>query len=199
MFLSPDVNKPAIMIITPCPTANKNSIRMAIPMFLPIAAKAIMPAKIGVEQGVPARANVMPKSTGYRKIELFLFCGIALIIVGISKSRNPKSFKPIINNKDAIIRVKYAPKADAKTVPVTAQIIPIIVKTIAVPSIKQHNCKNVTNGVSFEYPPTYPTIKGSIAREHGEIEASTPPINEPSKSRYHACSGLENIPDKLSI
>ena len=44
--------------------------------------------------------------------------------------------------------------------------------------MKKHSCANVLKGVSLEYPPTYPIIKGSIANEHGEIEASTPPAND---------------------
>lgn len=138
----------------PCPSANKNNIIIASDKFLPIAAKAIIPASIGVEQGVPARAKVIPNKIGYKNIEFVEFVGIDLIIVGVSKSNISKSFNPITNNNDAINNVKYAPKAVANTLPVNAQIIPIIVNTIAVPSIKQHSCKKVLYGVSFEYPPT---------------------------------------------
>jgi len=127
---------------------------IASPIFLPIAANAIIPARTGVEHGVPASAKVIPKSTGYKNIELCLFCGIAFIIVGISKSSSPKSFKPKTRSKDAIMSVKYPPRADAKTLPVTAQIIPIIENTIAVPRIKQQSWRKVTKGVSLEYPPT---------------------------------------------
>ena len=186
IFLSVDVNNPAIIKITPCPKANKNSINIAKAIFLPIAANAIIPAKIGVEQGVPAKAKVIPKSTGYKKMEFVEFVGIALIIVGVSKSKKPKSFKPITRSNDAINRVKYPPMDDAKTLPVTAHATPIIVKTIAVPKIKQLNCKKVLNGVSLEYPPTYPIIKGSIASEQGEIDASTPPINDAASIKYQA-------------
>ena len=63
-FLMPDVNIPAIISISPCPSANKNSIITAAGRFFPIAAKTIMPAKIGVEHGVPARANAIPNNIG---------------------------------------------------------------------------------------------------------------------------------------
>ena len=83
-----------------------------------------------------------------------LFTGIALIITGISNSKTSVSLSPITRSNDAIIKVKYTPSVDAKTLPVTAHIIPIIENTIAVPNIKQHSCINVLSGVSFEYPPT---------------------------------------------
>ena len=122
--------------------------------FLPIAANAIIPANIGVEQGVPARANVIPNKTGYKKIEFVVLVGMAFIIVGVSKSKTPTNFKPITKSKEAIINVKYPPKTEAKTLPVIAHIIPIRVKTIAVPNIKLHNCTKVLNGDYLEYPPT---------------------------------------------
>ena len=149
-FFNVEVNNPAIIRITPCPMANKNNIIIAKEIFLPIAANVIMPAKIGVEQGVPASANVIPSNIGYKNMEFVVFVGIDFIIVGISMSRISNSFRPKTRSKDAINKVKYAPKADAKTLPVTAQKTPITVNTIAVPKIKQHNCKSVLNGVSFE-------------------------------------------------
>ena len=57
-------------------------------------------------------------------------------------------------------------------------------KRVAVPDIKQHNCKNVLNGVALEYPPTYPIINGNIASEQGDNDASTPPINDANSRRY---------------
>lgn len=186
MFLRLEVNKPAKMRIIPCPNANKNNIKIAKEIFLPIAAKAIIPAKIGVEHGVPARANVTPKSTGYKKMEFVEFAGMALIIVGVSKSKIPISFKPITIKSEATISVKYAPIAEAKTLPVMAHAMPIIEKTIAVPKIKQQSCKNVIKGVSLEYPPTYPMISGSIASEQGDNEARIPPAKETKSKTYHA-------------
>ena len=59
-----EVKIPAIISISPCPIANKNSIKTAAIRFLPIAANAIMPASIGVEQGVPASAKVIPRRIG---------------------------------------------------------------------------------------------------------------------------------------
>lgn len=124
--------------------------KIAAIRFLPIAANAIMPASIGVEQGVPASANTIPKRIGYKNNEFVEFTGMALIIIGISKSSKPVIFSPITNNKDAMISVKYPPRADANTLPVIAQIIPIIEKTIAVPIMKKHSCMKVLSGVSFE-------------------------------------------------
>ena len=66
IFFNVDVNTPAMTRIIPWPKANKNNINIAASKFLPIAANAIIPAKIGVEQGVPASANTIPKSIGYK-------------------------------------------------------------------------------------------------------------------------------------
>ena len=57
---------------------------------------------------------------------MVLFTGIALIITGISNSKTSVSLSPITRSNDAIIKVKYPPSVDAKTLPVTAHIIPII-------------------------------------------------------------------------
>lgn len=197
-----EVNNPAIIRIKPCPNANKNSIKTAAIRFLPIAANAIIPARIGVEHGVPASAKTIPNNTGYKNSEFVEFTGMVLIIIGKSKSKIPVIFKPITINNDAIISVKYPPKADAKTLPVTAQIIPITENTIAVPNIKKQSWMNVLRGVSLEYPPTYPIISGSIASEQGEIEAIKPPANDAKNISIQTC-GLEvpaeKICTKLSI
>ena len=104
-------------------------------------------------------------------------------MTGMSKSRIPTSFKPIIRTIEASTRPKYPPANDTKTFPVKAQIIPIIENTIAVPSTKNNICKNVFPlDLSLEYPPIYPTIKGIIANEQGEIDATTPPKNDNQKS-----------------
>ena len=99
--------------------------------------------------------------------------GISFINIGMLKSIIPKSFKPIIIIIDARINVKY--KFDTNTLPVNAQIIPIIEKTIAVPITKNSIWTKVLNGFSSEYPPTYPIIIGSIEREQGDTEAINPP------------------------
>ena len=106
MFFIPEVNNPANTRIKPCPKANRNSINIANERFLPIAANAIIPAKIGVEHGVPASAKVIPKSMGYKKIEFVVFVGIDFIIVGVSKSNIPRSFNPMTRSNDAINNVK---------------------------------------------------------------------------------------------
>ena len=197
-----EVKIPAIIKINPWPKANKNNINIAASKFLPIAANAIIPAKIGVEQGVPASAKTIPKSIGYKNREFVEFTGMALMTTGISKSNSPVILSPITINKDAIISVKYPPKADAKTLPVTAQSIPIIEKIIAVPNIKKHNWIKVLKGVSLEYPPTYPIISGNIASEQGEIDAITPPAKEAKNIKSHICElevPAEKICTKLSI
>ena len=63
-FFTPEVNNPAIISIIPCPKANKNNINIAANKFLLIVANAIMPAKIGVEHGVPAKAKIIPNNIG---------------------------------------------------------------------------------------------------------------------------------------
>ena len=153
-FFNVEVNNPAIIRITPCPMANKNNIIIAKEIFLPIAANVIMPAKIGVEQGVPASANVIPSNIGYKNMEFVVFVGIDFIIVGVSKSKISSNFNPITNNNDAINSVKYPPNFEANTLPVIAHNTPMVVNTIAVPKIKQLSCIKVMSGVSLEYPPT---------------------------------------------
>lgn len=141
-------------------------------------AKAIIPAKIGVEQGEPANAKIIPNINGYKYIFVPLFFGICFIITGMSKSKIPISFKPIINISEAKIIPKYPPANVTKTFPVSAQITPITEKTTAVPSTKNNICTKVLAGEFLEYPPTYPIIKGSIDNEQGETDAIKPPRND---------------------
>lgn len=105
-FFKLEVNNPARIKITPCPIANMNNIRIANDKFLPMAANAMMPASIGVEQGVPASAKVIPRRMGYKNKELPVLDGIDLIIVGVSKSNISSSFKPITSKSEAIKTVK---------------------------------------------------------------------------------------------
>lgn len=118
--------------------------------------------------------------------------------MGASNSSISSSLSPITRSNDAIIIVKYPPIDDAKTFPVNAQAIPIRVKTMAVPKIKQQSCRKVLKGDSLEYPPTYPIINGNIAREQGDIEAKIPPRNEAINNKYQAAP-LENKFARLSI
>ena len=52
---------------------------------------------------------------------------------------------------------------------------------------------NVLNGVSLEYPPTYPIIKGNMASEQGDIEAIIPPKKDAISIKYQA---LEFVSEK---
>ena len=61
-----DVKTPAKTITTPCPIANRNNIVPASVKFPLSDAKLIIPASIGVEQGVDASANIAPISIGYK-------------------------------------------------------------------------------------------------------------------------------------
>ena len=68
-FLTPFINEvktPAKITITPCPSENNKSINPARAILLLNAAKLIIPAKIGVEQGLTAKANKTPTKKGYK-------------------------------------------------------------------------------------------------------------------------------------
>ena len=181
MFLTPlrnVVNNPAKIIIIPCPIENKNSISAASAKFLDNTAKLIIPASIGVEQGLDESAKIIPIKTGYKNRLAPSFLGIFLIMGEKLMSMTPNKLSPKIRIKEAKNSIKYAPPNDEKTLPVTAQIIPIIVKTSPKPNTKKHNCINVFNLLLSEYPPTYPTIRGKTPKEQGEIDARTPPKND---------------------
>ena len=62
--LTAEVNKPTSINIKPCPKANKNNINIARAILLETDAILIIPANIGVEQGVVANANTKPKMKG---------------------------------------------------------------------------------------------------------------------------------------
>ena len=106
IFLIVEVNTPAITNIKPCPNANKNSIITAKGIFSDTEANAIIPAKIGVEQGVPASANTIPIKNGYKNEYPPLFFGIDFTITGNSKSRISSNFNPIMIKKEPIISPK---------------------------------------------------------------------------------------------
>ena len=127
------VNIPANTKITPSPNANINNIRSEINMLFVIAAKLIIPARIGVEQGVPPIAKIAPKSIGYKYFELFEFDGILEIRVGRFISSIPKRCRPIANRSEDTKIKKYPPAIEIKTLPVIAQSIPIMLNTIAEP------------------------------------------------------------------
>lgn len=59
-----EVKTPANITITPCPKEKHNNIKEAVRMFFVSVAKLIIPAKIGVEQGLEAKANKVPTKKG---------------------------------------------------------------------------------------------------------------------------------------
>ena len=66
-FLIPlrkDVKIPAKTIITPCPNEKQRSIKPAKRRFFDNVAKLIIPANIGVEHGLEAKANKIPTKKG---------------------------------------------------------------------------------------------------------------------------------------
>ena len=66
-FLKPfknEVNTPAKITIIPCPNEKQRSIKPAKKIFFVNVAKLIIPAKIGVEQGLAAKANKIPIKKG---------------------------------------------------------------------------------------------------------------------------------------
>ena len=106
VFFKDDVKTPATTRIKPCPKANRNNINIARRMFSETDAKAIIPAKIGVEQGVPASAKTIPIINGYKKANFPVFLGKAFMKTGNSKLRTSINFKPITIKNDAIINPK---------------------------------------------------------------------------------------------
>lgn len=156
-LLSPfklEVKTPAITRIRPCPSENMNSINTADKIFVDMEAKAIIPANIGVEQGVPASAKTAPIKIGYKTTFFPELCGICLMITGRLKSSTPSILSPITINSDASNKIKYIGANEIKTFPVTAQITPIVAKTSDDPKTKNNICKNVFAGLPSEYPPT---------------------------------------------
>lgn len=60
------VKTPAIMKINPCASENRNNIEIPKIIFELSPANAIILAKTGVEQGVPASAKTIPRKNGYK-------------------------------------------------------------------------------------------------------------------------------------
>ena len=63
-FFKNEAESPTNIIITPCPKANRKSIKAALIKFLLNVAKLIIEARIGVEQGVVANAKTAPTING---------------------------------------------------------------------------------------------------------------------------------------
>lgn len=173
---------PASTRITPEPGANINNIKIDNNILLVIAAKLIIPARIGVEQGVPPMANIAPKIIGYKYFELLELDGILNISVGIFKSKIPNKCRPITSNNEAINNTKYPPVIEINTLPVTAQSTPMILNTIAEPNINDVSCSSVVLLLFLLNPPIYPITFGNIANEHGERDAIKPPKKDKPNS-----------------
>ena len=103
---------------------------------------------------------------------------------GILKSSRPTIFSPMTINKEANNNIKYEGANETKTLPVTAQITPIVANTRDEPKTKNSICIKIFTGLLSEYPPTYPIIIGNIAKEQGDTDANSPPRKDiPSKIR----------------
>lgn len=113
-------------------------------------ANAIIPAKIGVEHGLPANAKIPPSKIGYKNVFVPSFLGISFMTTGSSKSSTPSNFNPITRIIPAKIIPKYPPANETKTFPVIAQIMPIAENTIAVPNTKKSIWTNVLKGFASE-------------------------------------------------
>ena len=101
-----DVKTPDKIIIKPCPKENKNNIKIAKTIFLDNVANPIIPSKIGVEQGLDAKANKEPIKNGYKNRLLEFPLGNFLTIGTKFKSIIPTKFKPISKIKQARTIIK---------------------------------------------------------------------------------------------
>ncbi len=160
-----------------CPSAKANNSAIENNIFVEIAAIAIMLASIGDEQGLEARAKNAPVKNGNINKLPDLFWGIFFTIAGNCISTKPKRFNPIITMTEANSSITTGEVKLVKALPVIAHITPIILKTADNPTEKDSICINNFLLLSFEYPPTYPIIKGNIPNEHGESDARIPAKN----------------------
>ena len=174
-FFKTDVNTPATSIITPCPSENKNNINAAQAMFVVIVAVAMIPARIGVEQGVVANANTAPKIIGQKNAFVLLLCGNFLTKIGKLISISPTKFNPKIKINDDKNSIKYERSPAPNTCPVRAAIIPIVVKHIAKPKIKDVICRIVFEVFCSGVDPMQLTTTGNIPIPQGDNDDTTPP------------------------
>lgn len=164
--------------ITHCPIAKLNNNEIENNILDETAANAIILAKIGEAHGLDANANTAPIKNGKITRPLFLFCGIFFTIAGKFISIIPKRLSPRITITDANINISSGDTIDVKARPDSAQITPIILNTDESPSEKNNICTNNLLLSDFEYPPTYPIIKGNIPKLHGDKDAIIPAIND---------------------
>lgn len=152
-FLIIDVNMPTRIIITPWPSAKASNKQIEKIKFALKDATAITDAKIGVEQGDAARANIAPIKNGYKILLLLLFWGNSFINTGTLISTTPSKFSPISIIKEVNIKTPTGPSAEAKTFPVKAQITPIMLNTTDMPKTKKNSWDKVVFKSSLSYPP----------------------------------------------
>ncbi len=157
-----------------CPNAKEKSNAIENAKLLDIVASAIMLASIGEEQGLDASAKKVPIRNGNINILPVLFCGIFFIIVGNCISINPTRFKPIIIIVDANNIIIIGDAIDVNALPVIEHRTPIMLNTSDNPSENEIIWINSFLLDSFEYPPTYPIIIGSIPKLQGDKEDKIP-------------------------
>lgn len=164
--------------ITHCPIANENKSAIENKIFVKTVATAIILAKIGEEQGLDARAKNVPTKNGNKNNPPPLFWGIFFTIAGKCISITPSRLSPRITIIDANISITTGDAILVKALPVIAQATPIILNINDNPNEKEIICINNFLLLSFEYPPTYPIIRGKIPKLHGDNDASIPAKNE---------------------
>lgn len=72
----------------------------------------------------------------------------------------------------------------------------MVANTSDEPNTKNSICMKIFIGFSLEYPPIYPTIIGSMAREHGETEAKRPPKKDTASRIRLKCPELAAVCEK---
>ena len=178
-FFNVEVNIAIKTMITHWPSANANNKETEKSMLLDTVARAIMLINNGDEQGLDARANTQPTINGRRKSPPFWLFGIFFTSDGKFISINPSKFNPRINITEANSSNIIGEAILVNAFPVNAQKIPIMLSIADNPNENDKSCINNLLFLSFEYPPMYPMIRGSIPKLQGDIEAIIPAINAP--------------------
>lgn len=137
-------------MITHCPSANENSSKTEKIMLEDIAAVAITVESIGVEHGLETNAKKVPVKKGITNKLPELFLGMFFIGAGIGIVMTSKRLKPIIKSMEANIKITAGEAKFVNIFPVTAQITPIMLKTIESPKENESICINNFLPFSFE-------------------------------------------------